>query len=151
MKHVDDKIQAYVAGELSDQQVQMVIDHLASCPACAGEAERARQLWAQLGAAASATRVPAGSAWPGIQARTFGRAQSSLLYGAGRWSKAGFAATALAAGLALAILLPSENSKLTVLPEADEMAWGSSFWLDEQSDAAFSELWLAAAEEGSES
>jgi anti-sigma factor RsiW len=151
MKHVDEKIQAFIAGELAGEQQQAVTDHLADCPACAHAVEQARHLWSLVDEAATLAPLPGGSAWAGIQARTFGRARSSLLYGGGLWSKTGIAATALAAGLALAILLPSENSEQSLLPGTDEMAWGSSFWLDEQSDTAFSELWLAAADEGDES
>ncbi len=114
MKHVDDKVQAFVAGELSGAEQQRVADHVANCPACAREVAEARQLWDLLGAAEVPRdmpqdlleNAPAQSAWPEIQARTFGRARGSLLYGGGRWSKAGIAATALAAGLALAIGSP---------------------------------------------
>ena len=151
MKHVGDKIQAFIAGELSGQQEQAVVDHLAGCPACAREVEQVRQLWDLLDEAALATALPAASAWPGIEARTFGRIGSSRLCGGGLWSKTGFAVSAVAAGLGLAILLPSENSETPILPDADEMAWGSSFWLDEQADSGLIEFWLATATDGSDS
>ena len=47
----------------------------------------------------------------------------------------------------MAILLPGGNPEEAVLAVEGE-AWGSSFWLSEQSDTAFSELWLAVADEG---
>ncbi len=148
MKHVGDRIQAFVAGELAGDERQAIADHLADCPACNREAEEARRLWGLLGDAAVPGPLPASSGWPGIQARTFGRARGSLLYGGGLWSKTGIAATALAAGLALAILLPGGNTEDAVLASDGDVAWGSSFWLDEQADTAFSERWLAVAEEG---
>ncbi len=151
MKHVGDKIQAFVAGELSGTEQQLVADHLAQCPECAAEETEARQLWDLLEAAEVPESIPAESAWPEIQARTFGRSQSTLLYGGGLWSKTGIAATALAAGLALAILLPGGGSSDKVLASDSEASWGSSFWLDEQSDAGFSEMWLATATDGSDS
>ncbi|MDX2475605.1 MAG: zf-HC2 domain-containing protein [Candidatus Krumholzibacteria bacterium] len=155
MKHVDDKIQAFVAGELSGAELQLVADHVANCPACAREVAEARQLWDLLGEAEMPREmladVPAASVWPGVQARTFGQARGSLLYGGGRWSKAGIAATALAAGLALAILLPSGDAREKVLASDSDASWGSSFWLDEQSDSGFSTIWLTAVTDGSDS
>ena len=159
MKHVDDKVQAFVAKELSGAEQQRVADHVANCPACAREVAEARQLWDLLGAAEVPRdmpqdlleNAPAQSAWPEIQARTFGRARGSLLYGGGRWSKAGIAATALAAGLALAILLPGGDTGDKILASESDNSWGSSFWLDEQSDSGFSTIWLTAVTDGSDS
>jgi anti-sigma factor RsiW len=163
MNHVDDKIQAFVAGELSGSEQQLVADHLANCPACAREVAEARQLWDLLGEAEVPRGMPqdltqdslkntlAESAWPEIQARTFGRARGSLLYGGGRWSKAGIAATALAAGLALAILLPGGDTGDKILSSDSDNSWGSSFWVDEQSDSGFSTMWLTAVTDGSDS
>lgn len=150
MKHVADKIQAYVSGELAGAEEQFVVDHLAECPACAQEAEQARQLWAVLGEANVLENLTSASAWPDIQARTFGRQSSSVFYGGGLWSKTGIAAFAVAAGLALAVLLPAGSTQDVIFAE-DSEALGSSFWLSEQSDTAFSEMWLAVADEGSES
>ena len=159
MKHVDDKIQAFVAGELSGAEQQLVADHVANCPACAREVAQARQLWDLLGEAEVPRdmpqdlldNTPAASAWPEIQARTFGRARGSLLYGGGRWSKAGIAATALAAGLAVAVLLPRGDAADKILSSDSDTSWGSSFWLDEQSDSGFSTMWLTAVTDGSAS
>lgn len=159
MKHVDDKVQAFVAGELSGTEQQRVADHVVNCPACAREVAEARQLWDLLGEAEvprdmpqnMLENAPAKSAWPEIQARTFGRARGTLLYGGGRWSKAGIAATALVAGLALAVLLPSGDAGKKVLSSESDISWGSSFWLDEQSDSGFSTIWLTAVTDGSDS
>jgi anti-sigma factor RsiW len=159
MRHVDEKVQAFVAGELSGAEQQLVADHVANCPACAREVAQARQLWDLLGEAEvprgmpqdSLKNTPAESTWPEIQARTFGRARSSLLYGGGRWSKAGIAATALAAGLAVAVLLPRGDAGDKILSSDSDTSWGSSFWLDEQSDSGFSTIWLTAVTDGSDS
>jgi anti-sigma factor RsiW len=163
MKHVDDKVQAFVAGELSGAEQQLVADHVANCPACAREVGEARQLWDLLGEAEvprgmpqdlpqdSLKNTPVKSTWPEIQARTFGRSRGSLLYGGGRWSKAGIAATALAAGLAVAVLLPRGDAGDKTLSSDSDPSWGSSFWLDEQSDSGFSTIWLTAVTDGSDS
>ncbi len=157
MKHVTNRIQAFVAGELSGAEEQAVAAHLKQCSACSREADQARQLWDLLGDAATPSQASTASAWPEIQARTFGRGQGSLLFGSGLWTKAGVVSMALAAGLGLAILLPGQDAYK--MQDADEMivagesdaAWGSAFWLGDDSGTSFSELWLAAADEGSES
>ena len=159
MRHVDEKVQAFVAGELSGAEQQLVADHVANCPACAREVAQARQLWDLLGEAEVPRgmpqdlleNTPAESTWLEIQARTFGRTRGSLLYGGGRWSKAGFAATALAAGLAVAVLLPRGDAADKILSSDSDTSWGSSFWLDEQSDSGFSTMWLTAVTDGSDS
>ncbi len=155
MKHVDDKIQAFVAGELSNAELQLVADHVANCPACAREVAEARHLWDLLGEAEMPREmladVPTASVWPAVQARTFGQARGALLYGGGLWTKTGIAATALAAGLALAILLPSGDARENILASDSDASWGSSFWVDEQSDSGFSTIWLTAVTDGSDS
>ena len=151
MKHVTKKLQAFVAGELSGAERQMVSDPLGQCPACAAQEVETRQLWDLLGEATAPSFDQSDSAWPEIQARTFGRQEGTLLYGGGLWSKAGIAGAALAAGLALAILLPGNGAADKALADESGASWGSSFWLDEQSDAGLSEMWLALADEGSDS
>ena len=147
MKHVGEKIQAYVAGEMADDERRAVADHLATCAACARQAEQARDLWARLGEVAIPGRVPASSSWPAIQARTFGRGAGPRLSGGGWWSQTGIAAAALVAGVALAVLLPGGGgSDPQVTVGADE-TWGSAFWLEGETDSSFSALWLAAADQ----
>ena len=149
MKHVGDDIQAYVAGELTDTAEQAVTEHLATCPACAHQAGQARQLWEQLGEVAIPPHLPASTAWPAIQARTFGRGDGVLLSAGGRWAKTGIAVTALAAGMALAVLLPLGNGSNIAATSAADETWGSSFWLEDEADSSFSALWLAAADQES--
>ena len=74
MRHVDEKVQAFVAGELSGAEQQLVADHVANCPACAREVAEARQLWDLLGEAEvprcmpqdRLENMPADSVWPDI-------------------------------------------------------------------------------------
>ena len=63
MKHVVDKIQAYVSGELVDAEKQLVIEHLAECPTCARETEDARELWAVLGEENVLDNLSSTTAW----------------------------------------------------------------------------------------
>lgn len=148
MKHVVDLIQAWLGGELAGPEHEAVNAHLAACPACAREAERAQAVWDLLDTAA-AEMAPVHSAWPGVQARTFGASGGDVFYGRSLWSKVGVATLAVAAGLSLAVLLPRTGSRDGGLAGSDsDSVKGGSFWLDEQSSGAFSELWLAAAEEG---
>ncbi len=145
MKHVSDRIDALVAGELDQAEAQVVAEHVAGCPQCAREEARARDLWQQLAGLAVPPELPSRSAWPDIQARTFGVA-GNIEPVRNRWGQAALATVALAAGLALAVLLPSAGPDKIMVATDDDPAWGSSFWLSEQSDSSLSEMWLAAAD-----
>ena len=150
MKHVGNKIQAYVADELTAIDRQGVEEHLASCQSCKQALAETRSLWDVLALAAEPEVVPTASAWAGIQAQTFGLERAPIFYGGGLWSKTGIAAVAMAAGLALAIFLPAGGAIESVYVAENE-ALGSSFWLEDQGDSGVSEWWLTMADDGSQS
>jgi len=147
MQHVDDRIEAFVAGELDETERRVVTDHLAVCPVCADRMARTQRVWDLL---ADVEEPPRSfSAWSVIRARTVGHGGGSNLYGRKRWTQVVVASVALAAGLALAILMPIRPNDQAQLTVSEDSSWGSSFWLDEQTGTTFSELWLAAVDEGS--
>ena len=108
MKHVTNRIQAFISGELDGEHQAAVEEHLNECSACRMEVDRARRLWDVLGAAGTPT-VTTGSVWPAVQARTIGRETSERewFFGAGQLTRAGLATAAVAAGLMLGVLLPA--------------------------------------------
>ncbi len=146
-KHVTDRLQALVSGELSSADAQVVNEHLARCPSCAQEAVQVRSLWDELEPVDQITPTRP-SVWPAIRSRTVACQPGLEVPGTSRWSQAGFVALTLAAGLALAVLMPDQADKASMLAQESETATGGSFWLDEQSDTTLNELWLASVDEG---
>lgn len=144
MKHIKNRLDAFVAGEMDpDEQVQ-ITRHLARCADCAARVAEAQVLWDLLGEAAEPQSLLQArpSLWPRIQART--TAQRGR-----RWVNVAAATVALAAGLALAVVLPTRHSQDSRVALSDENSWGSAFWFEDQSETTFSELWLAAVGDGS--
>lgn len=109
MKHVTDQLQLFVSGELDGPQWDLVEEHLKSCPSCRAEADEVRGMWEELG---SVGPLPSNrSVWPAVQARTFGAesANREWFFGSGGLVRGALAATALAAGLALGVLVPANE------------------------------------------
>ncbi len=93
-------LHVYVDGELGVEETLAADTHLSECPRCRGLAERERQFRQLL------RRQPRESAPPELRAKIVARLRRSARGTAlGRWVAAP-ALTALAAGLALALLLP---------------------------------------------
>lgn len=130
MKHVEDLIPAYLAGELETDRAAAVERHLEGCSRCREEVEQAGTLWEMLGSAqAGPTQGP--SIWPAVRARTLdkGKDHRDWFFGARPWMRTGLAAGALAAGLVAGVLLPGGSGEVSV---ADGLTSDSS-WLMEAS------------------
>lgn len=153
MKHVANRIQAYISGELAGDQKAAVEKHLDECPACKDEVDRARETWEMLGTMES-PRSENGSVWPAVQARTFGRETSDRdwFFGAGNLTRTGLATAAVAAGLMLGVLLPvgsdhneDVDSGLTDESWLVESSWLSdSSWLGGDATAGLDDILLGA-------
>ncbi|MCK9997010.1 MAG: zf-HC2 domain-containing protein [Candidatus Krumholzibacteria bacterium] len=153
MKHVTNRIQAYISGELDSDRMAAFEEHLNECPSCRKEADRAREIWEMLEAAE--TPSPAtGSVWSAVQARTFGRGTSERewFFGAGNMTRAGLATAAVAAGLMLGVLLPAgsgyrqeADSGLTDSSWLVESSWLSeSSWLGGDGSTGLDDILLGA-------
>lgn len=144
MKHVTDRIQAWLGGELDAERSAALERHLAECPDCAREAERSRELWDLL--AAGEARPASDSVWPAVQARTFGAA-GSWFYGGRALTRTGWAAAAVACGLMLAVLLPlgvgAGNGNVAMASDGSMWLTDSS-WLAETDEAGLHQVWLDA-------
>ena len=153
MKHVVNRIQAYISGELDRDRNAAVEEHLNECPACRAEAERAREMWEMLGSAGVSSPATDG-VWPAVRARTFGPEthEREWFFGAGRLARTGLATAAVAAGLVLGILLPIEagqeadaDSRLTDSSWLVESTWLSeSSWLGGGGAAGLDDILLGA-------
>ena len=154
MKHVSESIAAYLGGELPAAAAERMDQHLRACSECRRELEGARGVWELLGLAAEAV-PPAGvqerSAWPAIQARTFGSAEvwGAWFFGRGPLTRAGWAAAAVVAGVMLGALLPpgppaGENGN-TPLAVNQDPSWLEASWLDSSTTGAvLADQWLLA-------
>lgn len=132
MKHVTDLLQLHVSGELDGPRKEMVEEHLLECPACRAEAGKIRRLWDELGAVET-VQVRA-SAWSAVQARTFaeGGAGREWFFGSGRLVRSTLAATAVAAGLTLGVLMPAGPSPETA-DETDTSWLSDASWVSNSS------------------
>ena len=153
MKHVTNRIQAYISGELAGDRKTGVEKHLDECPACRDEVDRAHKTWEMLGTM-EISRSENGSVWPAVQARTFGREkpEREWFFGAGNLTRAGLATAAVAAGLMLGVLLPvgsdhkeGAGSGLTDVSWLVESSWLSdSSWLGGDVAAGLDDILLGA-------
>jgi anti-sigma factor RsiW len=153
MKHVTNRIQAYVSGELDHDLKTAVEEHLNECPTCRAEADQAREVWEMLGSAGRPSPAT-GSVWPAVHARTFGRETSERewFFGAGRLTRTGLATAAVAAGLVLGVLLPvgadqeaGADSRLADSSWLVESTWLSdSSWLGGDGAARLDDILLGA-------
>jgi anti-sigma factor RsiW len=128
MKHVQNLIQKYLAGELDPDRTAAVDKHLAECSRCRQEADGARALW---GLIDSAAHVPVGSRnlWPAVRARALGRdaERRQWFFGDRPWIRGGLAFTALAAGLMVGLLVPAGSDEESLIAGIQ----GSSSWPEE--------------------
>ena len=149
MKHVTDRISAWLGGELDSAEAADLEHHLELCPDCARAARESRAVWEALGAVTLAeNQLSSPSVWPRVRARTFGeRADGSWFYGSSALVRGGLATAAVAAGLFFAVMLPSgeldgagSSSDLQV-----ESLWlEDSSWTADNQDYDLDRMWLSA-------
>jgi anti-sigma factor RsiW len=107
MKHVEERVQAYLAGELDADRAAAVERHLEKCSRCRDEVQQTQTLWKMLDSAqVKPSQRP--SIWPAVRARTVDKEtdRRGWFYGTRPWIRTGLAAAALAAGLVVGVLLP---------------------------------------------
>ncbi len=101
MKHVTDKIQAWLGGELTAAEANAFAAHLQVCDDCAAAARQAQDLWELLAAAADPVPATTPSVWEAVRAETLDDGEKFTV------TLSAFGSlTALAAGLVLAVILP---------------------------------------------
>ena len=131
MKHVEEVIQNYLAGELGPVRAAAVEKHLAECPRCRREVEQARKLW-NLIDAAEVVSVEEGSIWPAVRERTLVRksARHQWFFGSGPWTRRGLAAGAVAAGLVVGLLAPAGSvDKERIAVAQENSSWPVELFL----------------------
>lgn len=150
MKHVTGHLAAYLGGEL-DQPTRALVDaHLAECAACRAELASFDQVWAMLDVAASAPVSTGPGLWNGVRSRTVAvdPARVPWFFGRGPWTRRGWAAVAVAAGVFVALVLPGgtgqDGTGSTALASADSAGWLASTWLDDTSNPGLAEQWMLA-------
>lgn len=159
MKHVTDRIAAWLAGELSDAEARQVTEHFRDCPACAQAAEAERNLWKVVDQVAE-LNLSKTSVWPQVQSRTFGhRGAGAWFFGNRVWTRNALASLAVAAGLVVGLVLPGLGEReYTESPDiavanSESFGFGNSSWLSTETSDELGDIWLAAGRdtEGDES
>ncbi|MBU8871037.1 MAG: zf-HC2 domain-containing protein [Gemmatimonadales bacterium] len=149
MKHVTERIHAWLAGELDPVSATDLEQHLEQCPDCARVARESRAVWETLGsAAAEDEQLSSPSLWPRVRARTFGeQTGGSWFYGPSSVVRAGLASAAVAAGLVFAVMLPGEglNGDQNSSDQQVETLWlEDSSWTSADQDYGLDRMWLSA-------
>jgi anti-sigma factor RsiW len=155
MKHVQDKIQAYLDGELLEVEAAGVRDHCQSCPECSRILSETEAVWEAV-AATPAPRLGK-TVWPALENRLLGRRleqwrgrsqdrPQGLLQGGYKYSFAGIAVGVVAVGLGLGLWLGQSPAD-----ESGELGWNSLLeegaLLIEGSDWTLDQVYLAAGNE----
>lgn len=136
MNHMTPRIQAFLDGELSPQQVQMFQDHVNRCAACRRALADAQELWSKVDVLAT---VPAEvSIWPRLADRLERRRR-----GRRSWTYRGLAIAATLAGVSLGWQLGgSVGSHGTGAGPSREMS------LLEDGSPSLDQLWLQVGVNG---
>lgn len=155
MKHVTDKIQAWLGGDLAPAEADDFAAHLQVCDDCAAEAQQARQMWDLLGTVADPVPADTPSVWEAVRAETLdSEASAGWFSDSGRLLRGSLATGALAAGLALGVLLPwggafPDDVGGSAFAAADDL---ETYWLTDTSWGAsadgygLAQAWFSEAE-----
>ena len=149
MKHVTDRIHAWLGGELDPDSASDLEQHLEHCPDCARAARESRAVWEALGSVvAQDGSLSSPSVWPGVRTRTFGSPSAgSWFYGPSSVVRAGLATAAVTAGLVFAVMLPGGG--LDAVPDSSDQQV-ETLWLEDSSwtaadrDFGLDRMWLSA-------
>lgn len=137
MKHVTQRIQAYLDGELTPPAVQALEEHLRGCAACRQELEAGQGLWRQVEAAMS--MPDRASLWPRLADRLERRRRRR-----GAWTFRGLGLAAALTGL----LLGWQLGQPAAAARRDGVLKAETGYL-EDSLPSLDQLWLQAGINGS--
>ncbi|MBK8165230.1 MAG: zf-HC2 domain-containing protein [bacterium] len=150
MKHVADRMAAWLGGELDAAAAASLEAHLRGCEDCRREAEALRATWNALDIAPAP--LPAGSVWPAVRARTLGARPRGWFFGGSPAARGALAAATLAVGVLGGRLTGGLSGPREAL--ADDDGNLAAVWLEEstwhdESGGGLAESWLAlASDEG---
>jgi len=145
MTHVNHRMAAWLAGELEPTELEDFERHLDACPDCAREAEQARRVWDLVDVLPTSAEARP-SVWTAVKARTVGNGRSDRdwFFGVGPWTRRGWAACAVAAGLAMGMLLPGMWTDGTAGADPVDPRLAESSWQVDGESTDLAEWWLAA-------
>ncbi len=149
MKHITERIPAWLAGDLDQDAVTDLEHHLERCPDCARSAHESRALWEALGTVAfDEISQSTPSVWSAVRTRTIAEnISNSWFYGPSSLARVGLATAAVAAGLVFAVMLPGGGLDEVPNPGDQQV---ETLWLEESSWAAtdqdydLDKMWLSA-------
>lgn len=149
MKHVTDRLAAWLGGELDAAAAAALESHLRECGDCRREADAQRATWNAMDAAPVPT--PAGRVWPAVRERTFGARAGGWFFGGSPALRAALAVATLAVGV-LGGRLTGDLSG-TRASQAEDDGSLAAVWLEDStwhdaSGGGLAESWLALASDG---
>jgi len=113
-----------------------------------GRTQAEKDLWELLGEGRIQTKGAVPSVWPQVQQRTFGspeknlQAGNSWFFGGGQWVRASLAASAVAAGLMVGILIPGFSGQAGADETNSDLWVSEASWLDVTATDGLAGIWL---------
>ena len=149
MKHVTDRMTAWVGGELSAAEVTALERHLDTCPACRNEADRLRRDWDALALAAVDAKAAGAGLWPAVRERTFGPGASGWFFGRSQAVRLTLALVTLAVGVVCGRLSGGLAGPSAAVVDDDSGL--AAVWLEDstwhgQAGGGLADSWLALAD-----
>ncbi len=147
-KKFHDRIQDWLSGQLSSDEVGLFEKHCKQCPECAARAQAEKDLWELLGAVQPENQGSVPSVWPQVQERVFGDSSVTLVpvnnwfFGRGQLVRASLAAGAVAAGLMAGILVPGMSGEASAEDVQNDLWVSESSWLDVSATDGLAAIWL---------
>lgn len=150
MKHVDDRLAAWVGGELSATEAAALEQHLAHCPECRGQADGLRGTWEALGSVVAPGGPRRVDLWPQVRERTFGHAVGGWFFGRSPAVRLALAVATLAVGVLCGRLTGGLTGPRSAVADDGSLA---AMWLEESTwhrdgGGGLADSWLAVAEGG---
>lgn len=146
MKHVTDRLAAWLGGELDAAAAAALESHLRECGDCRREAEGQRAAWNAMDVAPVPT--PAGRVWPEVRERTFGAQAGGWFFGGSPAVRVALAAATLAVGVLGGRLTGSLSGPRAA--QGDDDGSLAAVWIEEStwhdgSGGGLAASWLALA------
>lgn len=148
MKHVTDRLAAWLGGELEATEAAALVAHLEACADCRRRATEARADWVLLEIVAAPEPGRAPALWPAVRARTFGRETAGWFFGRSPATRMSLAVATVAIGVLCGRLTGSLSGPSEAV--ADDDSGLAAVWLEDtswhdQSSGGLADTWLALA------
>ncbi len=148
-QYFQDRIQAWLSGQLAAAALKKVEAHRVECAECAALARGEKELWELLGAGGIQNPGPVPSVWPQVQQRVFGSPENlaqkdnGWFYGGGQMVRASLAACAVVVGLMAGVFIPGLSGPAGADDSSSDLWVSEASWLDESATDGLAGIWLS--------